>query len=528
MPPQLRIVTTAAIAAATAAVLVACGTPPPPAAAGPTADPAVVRVTGGEIRGVATENHLRVQGIPYAAAPVGELRWRSPQQVAGWTGVRDGTTPPQPCPQSSGGTVQGSEDCLYLNVDAPRGAGANLPVLVFVHGGGFTGGQGAPYDPARVVDQGDVVVVTINYRLGALGFLAHPGLDDPAVGNFGVADQQAALRWVRENAGAFGGDPRNVTLWGESAGAFATCAQLASPAARDLFDKAILQSGPCSNRMLPLPQAQERATSIATRLGCALPTRSGPPPPPVAACLRELPVDRLVGLPEEQVRVIRTSLERPWLPTTGTAVLPVDPIDAFRAGTANDVPMIHGVTADEMRVFVAQDARTATASYPAMLAQFFGADAERVAAAYPVDRYPSARVALATALSDEGRMLGSCTTRSFFDAARGPVYAYEFTEPAAGEVGGIPLGANHGVDVPYFFDSNFPGRPKPQRSPAQAALAEQLISWWTTFARTGNPGPGWPDVRTGGVQAISATGVVAVDVAAKHSCELWDSVAPAG
>ncbi len=411
--------------------------------------------------------------------------------------------------------MQGSEDCLYLNVDAPRGPGTDRPVMVFVHGGGFNTGQGAPYDPARVVDQGDVVVVTINYRLGALGFLAHPGLDDPATGNLGIADQQAALRWVRENAAAFGGDPRNVTLWGESAGAFATCAQLASPAARDLFDRAILQSGPCSNRMLPLPQAQERATTIATRLGCS-----------DAACLRALPVEKLVGLPEDQVRTIRTGVERPWVPVTGTAVLPVDPIDAFRAGTANDVPMIHGVTTDEMRVFVAQDARVAAETYPAMLDRFFGADAERVAAAYPADRYPSPRVALAAALSDEGRMLGSCTTRSLFDAARGPVYAFEFTETRPGEVGGMALGAHHGVDVPYFFDSNFPGRPKAVRTGAQAALAEQLIGWWTTFARTGSPGPDWPDVRTGGVRAISAAGVEPVDVAAKHRCELWDSIRP--
>ncbi|WP_232666500.1 carboxylesterase/lipase family protein [Pseudonocardia sp. TRM90224] len=510
MPSKLRISTTAVAAFATAAALAACGTPAPQTAP----DPAVVQVTGGEVRGVATDTHLRVQGIPYAAPPVGELRWRSPQPVAGWAGVRDGTTPSQPCSQASGEGVQGSEDCLYLNVDAPRGAGAGRPVMVFVHGGGFSSGQGAPYDPARVVDRGDVVVVTINYRLGALGFLAHPGFDDPAVGNFGLADQQAALRWVRENAAAFGGDPRNVTLWGESSGAFATCAQMASPAARGLFDKAILQSAPCSNAMLPLAKAHSRATTIADRLGC-----------PDVACLRALPVERLVGMPEEQVSgAIRTGAERPWLPVTGTAALPVDPLDAFRAGTSNDVPMIHGVTSDEMRVFVAQDKRAATASYPEMLEVFFGADAERVAAGYPLDAYPSARVALATALSDEGRMLGSCTSRSFFEATREPVYAFEFTEPKPGEVAGVELGAHHGVDVPYFFDSNFPGRPKPQRTAAQEALAQQLIDRWTAFARTGIPGPDWPDVRTGGVQAVSTTGMAPVDFAAKHNCGLWDSL----
>ncbi len=502
MPSILRALAATVVAAA---ALTAC--------AAPAADPAVVAVSGGEIRGTATASHLRVQGIPYAAPPVGELRWRSPQPPAGWTGVRDGTSPPQPCSQSYDGEVQGGEDCLYLNVDAPLGVGRDLPVMVFVHGGGFTSGQGAPYDPARLVDRGRVVVVTINYRLGALGFLAHPGLDDPAAGNFGIADQQAALRWVRQNAAAFGGDPRNVTLWGESSGAFSVCAQLGSPAARDLFDKAILQSGPCSNRMLPVAQAQERSTGIAARLGCT-----------DAACLRALPVERLVGLPEEQVRTIRTGVERPWVPVTGTAVLPVDPIDAFRAGTANDVPMIHGTTADEMRVFVAQDARMATEPYPAMVERFFGAAATRVTAAYPPGDYPSARVALATALSDEGRMLGSCTTRSFFAAARGPVFAYEFTEEKPGEVAGVPLGAHHGVDVAYFFDSHFPGRPKTERTGAQQAFAERLADTWATFARTGNPGPGWPEVRTGGVQALSAASMTPVDISAKHNCELWDSL----
>jgi len=502
------ILRTLAATALAAVALTACAAPEP------QPDPALVTVAGGEIRGTATADHLRVQGIPYAAPPVGELRWRSPQPPAGWTGVRDGTQAPPACAQSYDGTVQGGEDCLYLNVDAPLGAGRDLPVMVFVHGGGFTSGQGAPYDPARLVDRGKVVVVTINYRLGALGFLAHPGLDDPAAGNFGIADQQAALRWVRENAAAFGGDPRNVTLWGESSGAFSVCAQLGSPAARDLFDKVILQSGPCSNRMLPRAAAQERSTAVATRLGCT-----------DEACLRALPVDKLVGLPEEQVRTIRTGIERPWVPVTGTSVLPVDPIDAFRAGTANDVPMIHGVTTDEMRVFVAQDARVATEPYPAMVARFFGAAATRVTTAYPEQAYPSARVALAAALSDEGRMLGSCATRSFFDAARGPVYAYEFTEAKPGEVAGVPLGAHHGVDVGYFFGSHFPGRPKVERTGEQKAFAERLVDMWATFARSGNPGPEWPDVRTGGVQAVSAAGMAPVDIAAKHNCSFWDSIA---
>jgi para-nitrobenzyl esterase len=206
----------------------------------------------------------------------------------------------------------GAEDCLYLNVDTPRPAGRPLPVMVFVHGGGFVGGSGAPYDPTRVTDGGQVVVVTMNYRLGALGFLDHPALDDPDAGDFGLADQQAALRWVRGNIAAFGGDPGNVTLWGESAGAFSVCAQLAAPGAQGLFDKAIVQSGPCGNAMPSRPTVQRRGLATAAALGCAGQLGAG-------ECLRAKPIGDLIGLAEDQVHAVhRRIADLPWLPVAGT------------------------------------------------------------------------------------------------------------------------------------------------------------------------------------------------------------------
>jgi para-nitrobenzyl esterase len=192
-------------------------------------DPAVVRVEDGLVRGTVADDHRLFQGIPYAAPPVGERRWGSPRPAEPWDGVRDATEAGSPCAQGGdfiGDVPSAEEDCLYLNVTTPRSAGSDtdrqLPVMVWIHGGGFMWGSGGIYGAEKLATQGDVVVVTFNYRLGLFGFLAHPALDGgPAEhlsGNLGIEDQQAALRWVRENAAAFGGDPDNVTLFGESAG----------------------------------------------------------------------------------------------------------------------------------------------------------------------------------------------------------------------------------------------------------------------------------------------------------------------
>jgi len=210
---------------------------------------AIVRTDFGPVRGTVTSEYRTFQGIPYAAPPVGELRWRPPQPPERWSTPRDATTPGSRCPQLASAELgfPGSvdEDCLYLNVITPRSArpGQLRPVMVWVHGGAFLWGAGSDYDARRLAVGGDVVVVTVNYRLGLLGFLGHPSLEGS--GNFGLQDQQAALRWVRRNAAAFGGDPGNITVFGESAGALSVCAQLASPASGGLFHRAVMQSGPC-------------------------------------------------------------------------------------------------------------------------------------------------------------------------------------------------------------------------------------------------------------------------------------------
>jgi para-nitrobenzyl esterase len=495
-------------------------------------DGPIVRTADGSVRGTVAADHRTFQAIPYAAPPVGALRWRAPQPAAPWSGVRDATQAGSPCPQmGADGPDQplrptGSEDCLYLNIDTPRPATSRpLPVMVFLHGGGFVGGSGAPYDPTRITTQGHVVFVTLNYRLGALGFLDHSALKDRYAGNFGLADQQAALQWVRRNIAAFGGDPGNVTLWGESAGAFSTCAQLAAPGARGLFHKAIVQSGPCGNAMLTPQVAQQRGLATASKLGCTDSQTA-------AACLRAKPFLDLVGLDEDQVHMPHRYITGlPWLPVAGTPALPLQPLTALQHGLAANVPLIHGGTKDEMRLFVAeaydgQKHPVTAAEYPRILQTMFGPkDAQAILAQYPLSRYPTPSLALATLLSDDGHMIGACGQLPGDEAVarRSTVYAYDFVEPSNEVINGFPIGAHHGVDVPNFFDSRFPGAKPPVRTPAEKAFADKLVSYWTTFARTGNPGPDWPAYHHGSALSLSIGRIGPVDLARDHQCRFWES-----
>ncbi|WP_410658970.1 carboxylesterase/lipase family protein [Amycolatopsis sp. lyj-112] len=493
-----------------------------------SAEPAggsVVRTADGPVRGTVADGHRVFYGIPYAAPPTGNLRWRAPQPAKSWQGVRDATVQGSFCPQTGygGPPVMGNEDCLFVNVTTPERPARRLPVMVFVHGGGFFGGTGSPFNAERVAEQGDVVVVTLNYRLGALGFLSHPALSDPHAGNFGIADQQAALRWVQRNAAAFGGDPGNVSLWGESAGAFSVCSQLASPGARGLFHKAIIHSGPCANSFITAPVARQRGRVIAEDLGC---TGNN-----VVECLRAKPVEDLVGLNEDQAyRVNRYTAGLPWQPVVGTPVLPVQPLTALRTGTAARVPLIHGGTKDEQRSFVASaydgagEPLTAE-QYPEAVRALYGKETAKVLAEYPVADYLSPGIALATLVGDEGRMLGTCNQLPVDEAASrwAPVYAYEFAQPTIDTIGDFPLGAKHGADIPSFFDSKWPDRP-PSVPPAgeKKVFADKLISYWTTFAKTGNPGGGWAPYREGNALSFSIAEIKEIDVSAAHKCGFWN------
>ncbi|MFF0819670.1 carboxylesterase/lipase family protein [Micromonospora haikouensis] len=509
----------ASVLAAQAAAALAA--PASPASAGP-----VVRTDSGLVRGVTGTGFRAFHGVPYAAPPTGEGRWRAPQPVPAWSGVRDATAPPERCAQNMvGGPPAGVEDCLYLNVTAPTTPGPH-PVLVFVHGGSFQNGSGVDYDPARLATRGGLVVVTINYRLGVFGYLGLPGL--AGSGTFGLADQQAALRWVRRNAAAFGGDPGNVTLDGESAGAASVCAQLTSPSARGLFDKAIMESGSCLTDwpdalFLPGTEAGAQFSPRTTveRAGSALAATLGCPAGQALACLRGQDPAALLAA------TTGTGIEALTTPAYGTALLPVSPAAALRAGTALRVTALVGNNRHEHRAFIGfmeitRGAYTA-ADYEAALGAAFGDQAARVAARYPVDAYPTPGLAWAAAATDR---IWACPTRTAqrLLARHAPTYAYEFAEehgPAL--TADYPWGAAHGYELPYLFDvANFltVGTVQPE-------LAADMIDSWARFAATGRAP--WPAVRPteaapyARVFAVGRGG--SVDLAAEHQCAFWDTIA---
>jgi para-nitrobenzyl esterase len=524
------------IAAAGAAVValaagVMLGTP---AAGAASPAPPVVHTASGAVRGLVYADHRLFSGIPYAEPPVGALRWRPPQPVRPWRGVRDATRPGPVCPQFAGnGTITGSEDCLYLNVTTPRLArDSRLPVMVWIPGGGFVLGAGSDYDPSRLATQGRVIVVTVNYRLGALGFLDLPALKAQSAdsGNYGLADQQAALRWVRRNITAFGGNPHNVTVFGQSAGAYSMCAHLAAPGSRGLFTRAIVQSGPCGNSFVTDSTAEARGLEAAAQLGCSQPAT-------MVACLRSKPAASLVPLGAGSVFTATTPIgDLPWMPVVGTPVLPVQPLVALRSGTAARVPLMQGSTRDELRPFVAlqfnpPSQKVTAQTYSAILSQVFGSRAAAVLARYPVSHYPSPGIALATVLTDWGHKLGACPVLPADDAAarHSPVYAYEWAQDSGQTLAGLPLGAPHGGELPYLFDGSFTQQP-PLSDPAQLELSRQLISYWTNFAGTGNPNGGgltpWPAYHANGPVLSLASGpqgITTTNFATAHQCSFWNN-----
>ena len=343
----------------------------------------MVRTADGAVRGMSTSAADEFLGIPYAAPPVGPLRWRPPQPAAPWAGVRDATAFAPHCAQSASpfGQASTSENCLFLNVFTPPGAARgnrSLPVMVWIHGGALVTGESNDYDPTKLVSNG-TIVVTINYRLGALGFLAHPALAShpggPS-GDYGLMDQQAALRWVQRNIGQFGGNRRNVTIFGESAGGLSVLSQLASPGARGLFAKAIVESGAYDLTQAPLATAEAAGEAFATSAGCASQT---------AACLRSLPVSTILA----------NQTASGYTPDIDGQVLTQSIGTALSSGQFNRVPVIDGTNHDEWRLFVAESelegAPVTAANYQDMIASTLGVtpdDRGRHRGAVPAERLP--------------------------------------------------------------------------------------------------------------------------------------------
>jgi para-nitrobenzyl esterase len=518
-----------------AACSTAVGTPSPPTVSPGHyevgADPLVIRTADGPVQGAQVGSVRRFLGVPYAAPPVGDLRWLPPQPPAAWTAPLDATRPGSECPQIVPiiNQISGNEDCLYLNVFTPSPAPTRaLPVMVWIHGGGFTVGSGMDDDPTRFVAAHHVVVVSMNYRLGPLGFLALPDLaqSDPrhSTGNLGLEDQQAALRWVRANAAAFGGDAGNVTIFGESAGGVSVCAQLLSPGSAGLFEKAITESGPCTLGAVALPAAEQQGAEFVAKLGC-----SGASP---LACIQSKPVDEVLdAMPPDPTFLFGRGAN--WDPVADGVVLPSDPIRAFDAGDFHRVPMIVGANRDEGRLFTglaynAMGHPLPASQWAGAVDHYFGPRVgPLVRAEYPLSRYPDPGAAFGQAIGDA--ILACPAVNSATVASRFvPVYEYEYDHtpnPFVLPMPGIDLGAFHSAELPYVFGGPVSSSGPIVFSPAEQKLSDTVSGAWARFAATGSPdgaGLDWPQLSGASGRYLSLDTPVALHSSMKAAtCGFW-------
>jgi para-nitrobenzyl esterase len=452
----------------------------------------VVETTAGKVRGQTLDRVDVFKGIPYAAPPLGELRFRPPAPVTPWSAVRDaldyGPSCPQPSSRPQGWSQEPalSEDCLYLNVWTPPGdRAARRPVLVWFHGGGFSIGSGSwpVYDGAALAHRGDAVVVTVNHRLGILGYLHLAeigGADFASSGNVGMLDLVATLEWVRDNIASFGGDPSCVTIFGESGGGAKVSTLLAMPAARGLFHRAAIQSGP-GLRAKPQEQAAEIASKIVADLGAGADVRA----------LQALPAERLSEAQEKLGRAGSFAFS----PVLDAAALPAHPGHALKHGTAADVPVIVGTNRDEASLFLAMNSATqngAELDDAGLLKRLslLGEAARPIVDAYRATRPGASNRDLLIAIESdrmmripsielaERKIAGSTT----------PVFMYLFRWASG------PLGSAHGYEIGFVFDNVRP--PVMKQSPGRDALGARMSEAWLAFARTGDPShagiPAWP------------------------------------
>jgi para-nitrobenzyl esterase len=402
--------------------------------------------------------------------------------------------------------------------------------MVWIHGGALVTGESDDYDPAALVNDG-VTVVTVNYRLGALGFLADSALADPAgaAGNYGLMDQQAALRWVQANIGRFGGDPRDVTLFGESAGGLSTLSQLVSPGARGLFQRAIVESGSYDLTQAPLAGAEAAGAAFAAKVGCG----ARPGATATAACLRAVPV----------AAVLAAQSAGGYTPDLDGRVLTQSIGAALQDGQFNRVPVVMGTNHDEWRLFVGLSrleggAAVTAAGYLAQIQGTVGGSAvlaAQVAARYPLASYPSPAAAVGAVGTDAIFACPSLRAVSLLSKFT-PTYAYEFNDENAPErflpAAGFAYGASHASEIQYLFgiSAPIPG----VLTPAQRRLAAQMKGYWASQARRGAPAPAgqpaWPrfSAATQPVLSLNTPApAVETNFSAVHNCAFWAAIAAA-
>jgi para-nitrobenzyl esterase len=483
-------------------------------------------VDGGPIRGERAPGTgvWSYLGVPYAAPPVGDLRWRPPRPVQPWENPRACTAYGPSCSQPrsvlSGRLGRVSEDCLYLNVWTPAASPQErLPVMVWIHGGSFVTGSGSEpvYAGANLARAGDVVVVTVNYRLGPLGFLALPELSaespEDVSGNYGLLDQMAALRWVRGNIAAFGGDPERVTAFGESAGAISILNLMASPLATGLFQRAIAESailqesGMGVRTSWPLAEAERAGEAYARRLGV-----SGPD---VLQALRELPAERLLAEAGESADVATAGLA--WKPVVDGYVLPASVTGTFAAGEQMEVPLLVGSNSDESNLWAPFMGAITVDQYRAFLKAGFGDGAADIWSLYPARTDAEVPRAIGRLLTETGFGATARFAASSMDAqGKAPAYLYRFSRAPDFDLPGlklpIPKGAFHAVEIPYVFGTL---GALAIDDPTDEGLSRQMMKLWTTFAATGDPGATgsgpWPPYRRASDEHLELDATIRVE-----------------
>jgi para-nitrobenzyl esterase len=471
------------------------------------ATPPVVRVESGDVQGVANDGVASFKGIPYAAPPVGELRWRPPQPAAPWTGVRQAAEFGADCMQGRFGPPPAagvpappasSEDCLFLNVWRPANAtsGAKLPVMVWIHGGGFVGGSGSfPATSGLQFAKHGVVLVTINYRLGRFGFFAFPALSrerpEETKGNYAYMDQIAALQWLKRNIAAFGGDPNNVTIFGFSAGGVSVHSLLASPMARGLFHKAIAESAGSRDSVLTARPMREDGVDpnypvSAETIGIAFARSMGieGTDPAALTSLRALSAEQVLRGGPAPAGANSPSIET--TPILDGKLVTETAETAYKARRQPRVPLLLGSNSADTA------GNRIKATTKEQLFARYGPWSAQAKAAYDPDGSTELAALIAKANDDFGQAEPARFAANAFAANGSPVYLYRFSYVQAAMRERMRAGAPHGGEIAYVFDTLSAGRGGAP-TPEDQAVAGMAHGYWVNFAKTGDPnGPGLP------------------------------------